>query len=245
VGDQTRPEEIDAYVKSWNPAAALHPKFWRKDHWLVLGLMKQVAEAANRVAAGSVVLDFGCGAKPYEPLFANTTFIGIDVRPSRYADLVVTEGEKVQLPAGQADFILSTQVLHLTKDPCGYLAECRRLIKPTGTLFLTTHGMWTYHTASGGDYYRYTQGGLTHMMRTHGFEITDLKPIIGTLAAATHIRQLVLSSFLETRGLNFVSAVLNVLLNARIAIEESVSPIGMRMSSPAAFACTAKPVLHA
>jgi SAM-dependent methyltransferase len=137
-----------------------------------------LAEALS-LRAGEVhgdVLDYGCGAMPYKRFFANcSSYIGADIRSNPKADLVYEPGEPLPLGEGSVDAVLSTQVLEHVKDPCSYLRECKRVLKPDGRLLLSTHGFYMWH--GPGDWRRWTHEGLIHEVESAGFEVMDLDAI--------------------------------------------------------------------
>ncbi len=158
------------------------------------------------------------------------------------AEILIEPGERVPLCNGSANVILSTQVIHLIPEFDDYLKECRRLLASDGYLIITTHGTWTHHPASGGDYYRFTHDGLRHILKRSGFEIEEIRPIVGTLGTGLHLRQLVFNAWLKRCGLGAFAKLLNVFTNVRIVFEEKITPYGTRMSSPVIYAAVAKVV---
>ena len=232
----------EPYGQSFEGDRRLHPRFWDADYCLLRSLADAVdAFAAEYVKPGMTVVDFGCGAKPYRRLFPiDCKYIGVDACQNPHADMVVLPGQPVALPNAIADCIVSTQVVYLVPDYGSYLRECRRLLRPGGKMFVTTHGTWTYHPASGGDYYRFTQDGLRHIMREAGFCIEAISPVVGTLGTGLHLRQLVFNSWLRHLPLGRAIAILlNIATNARIVVEDRFSPAGTRMASPVIFTAIA------
>lgn len=230
------------YADSFESHRRLHPRLWQSDYCLLAGLVKQVKDFSKRYAqAGMMIVDMGCGAKPYRPLFPKECrYIGVDVSNNPYADVLEEIGHQVTLPADSADLILSTQVVYLIKDYDFYLAECQRILKPGGFMMLTSHGTWTHHPASGGDYYRFTRDGLKHILESNGFEVCYCAPIVGTLGTGLHLRQLVFNSWLNKLHLSFFANLMNIFVNCRIIVEDWLSPIGTSFSCPVIIACVAK-----
>lgn len=59
--------------------------------------------------------------------------------------VLVAQGERLPLESDIADLVLSDNVLDYTEAPSDYLGECRRILKPKGTFFLTVdvhHPVW-------------------------------------------------------------------------------------------------------
>lgn len=230
------------YHKTFEKERRLKPRIHDKDYCLLKGTVKELSYFIDKyVGEDSLVLDFGCGARPYEKLFpATANYLGIDVGSNPMADISIEINEEVPLEEKSADIILSTFVAYLIPEYSGYLKECRRLIKDEGLLFITCPGTWTFHPESGGDYYRFTQGGMEYILDKSGFEIVNISPIIGTLAVGLHLRQLVLNSWLKKIHLGFLTIPFNLFTNLRILLEDKISPIGTRLSSPAGFAVIAR-----
>ena len=63
-------------------------------------------------------------------------------------------GEDSSIPAadGYFDVVLFTQVLEQVPDPAHYALECFRVLKPGGSLIITTHGLFEGHD----DFQRWT-----------------------------------------------------------------------------------------
>ncbi|MGB9743310.1 MAG: class I SAM-dependent methyltransferase [Minisyncoccales bacterium] len=106
------------------------------------------------------IIDIGCGAKPYFPLFEKFAleYIGIDVKKTEFVD-VVASAEDIPFSDNYFDVALSTQVLEHVKDYQEAINEMFRILKPNGIVFLATHGVWEIH-GSPYDYWRFTNYGL-------------------------------------------------------------------------------------
>jgi SAM-dependent methyltransferase len=122
------------------------------------------------------VLDYGCGEMPYRSLFARSaSYTGADIASNADADVIYELDEGLPLDGASFDTVLSTQVLEHVRDPPRYLAECRRVLKPTGRLLLTAPGFWNWH--GPGDWRRWTHEGLIYEVEAAGFRALDLDAI--------------------------------------------------------------------
>jgi ubiquinone/menaquinone biosynthesis C-methylase UbiE len=100
---------------------------------------------------GQTLLDIGCGtgqllaaAHEREP---QAVLAGIDPsssmlavarrRVSRSTTLLQAPGEAIPLRSGIVDWLVMTSVLHRVRDPLAVRRECRRVLRPGGTLVLT------------------------------------------------------------------------------------------------------------
>jgi SAM-dependent methyltransferase len=138
---------------------------------------------------GARVLDLGSADSPYrEELPPGVEYVAADLPGNPGADVALRADGTVPLKDATFDLILSTQVLEHVDDPALYLDECRRLTKPGASLLLSTHGVMYFHP-DPEDYWRWTRAGLAKLLSEHGFEIVDMKGVLGPAAAALQIFQ--------------------------------------------------------
>jgi len=147
-------------------------------HWL-----GEQAEEARGVLGRYRVLDVGCGAKPYEPLFAPhaTSYVGVDPVDNPRAEL---KGPVEALPVddGTFDIVLCNQVLEHCDDPAKAVSELHRATAPGGRVLASTHGVMAYHP-SPTDYWRWTHAGLEKLFRDNGaWASVRVTPASGTTA---------------------------------------------------------------
>lgn len=118
----------------------------------------------------SRILDFGCGGSPYQSLFPSEVYHRADFVKVAGIDFTVSEDSLVPAAQSEAyDLVLSTQVLEHLSSPTNYLQESARVLKPGGTLVLTTHGTFPEHGVPY-DYQRWTSDGLRRLVGQNGFE---------------------------------------------------------------------------
>lgn len=137
-----------------------------------------------------LLVDFGCGDMPYrsviEPMVGK--YLGVDLEMNPKAEHHIDFDSKTTLPDNYADIILSNQVLEHVDTPSGYLQEAFRILKPGGTIILTTHGYWFYHPTPN-DYWRWTSAGLRKTVESEGFKITSFHGIMGLAASGLQLLQ--------------------------------------------------------
>lgn len=137
-----------------------------------------------------LLVDFGCGDMPYrsviEPMVGK--YLGVDLEMNPKAEHHIDFDSKTTLPDSYADIILSNQVLEHVDTPSGYLQEAFRILKPGGTIILTTHGYWFYHPTPN-DYWRWTSAGLRKTVEAEGFKITSFHGIMGLAASGLQLLQ--------------------------------------------------------
>lgn len=142
------------------------------------------AIAANAHLAHGVLLDVGCGLKPYEKIFApyvekyyGTEYSSTSGYRGNRADVA---GDASAMPFADAsvDTILCTEVLEHVKNPEKVIEEFTRILKPDGIIITTAPFFYPIHDAY--DFFRYTDEGIAVIMRRHGIEIEKIEPLSGT-----------------------------------------------------------------
>lgn len=157
------------------------------------------------VAPGGTLVDFGCGESPYAPIFARkfTRHLRADLPGNPHADVTMGADGTLPLEARSCDAVLSSQVLEHVSDPAAYLAEARRVLRPGGLLFLSTHGAWPYHP-DPTDYWRWTRDGLLLELERAGFEPIAVRAVLGRAATAIQLLQDAVSAALPRPARPFV-----------------------------------------
>ena len=151
---------------SWSSSRALAQK---ESHSLL-------AKILPRYSRG-VVVDLGCGDKPYREYARAKKYIGVD----RKNGDVISDVLKTPLKDNYADTVLSTQVLEHVQNPQQLLRESYRILKPGGYLILTTPMVWPIHD-DVDDYWRFTDLGLRYLAKTAGFKVVDCRPMGGFIS---------------------------------------------------------------
>ncbi len=145
-------------------------------------------------------LDIGCANSPYSKYFKNRK--GFDIANGPGVDVV---GDAHSLPFKDGEFaqILCTEVLEHLHTPEKAIAEMYRVLKPGGTILLTTRFIFPIHDAPH-DYYRYTKYGLRHLFREwESVTVEEEATTIGTLTVL--LQRIGLQTKLR---MNFVSKIL-------------------------------------
>lgn len=136
-----------------------------------------------RLDAKSMIVDYGCADQPYRALLpASAKYVGADLKGNDVANIEIQADGTLPLNDNVADLVLSTQVLEHVDDPRKYLAEALRILKPQGHLILSTHGIFKYH-GDPTDYWRWTHTGLRHEVARAGFEVEEMRGIVGAIPA--------------------------------------------------------------
>jgi len=131
-------------------------------------------------------LDVGCGDQPYRSLLLQPPFqvyelLGLDRAGVRCQhtppDLVWVDG-RIPLRDASIDSALCTEVLEHCPDPAALLREVLRVLRPGGSLVLTTPFLWPLHEVPH-DWARYTPYALRQLLEDAGFLVQDLQPLGG------------------------------------------------------------------
>lgn len=168
-----RQQAIVRNLTWWAPYAAVGRR--------LNALVGDLVASAN-LSPGASVVDFGCADQPYRALFHSCKYVGVDLPGNPAATIQLDPDGHVPLPRASADLVLSTQVLEHVTDPAAYLSECHRLLRPGGSLVLTTHGVMFLHR-DPTDYWRWTCDGLRLELERAGLVVVEQRGAL-TLAAA-------------------------------------------------------------
>lgn len=147
-------------------------------------------EELTAVQKDLLLVDFGCGDMPYRAVIEPSVgkYLGVDLEMNPKAEHYIDFDSKTSLPDNYADIILSNQVLEHVDSPEGYLKEALRILKPGGSIILTTHGYWFYHPTPN-DYWRWTSAGLKKTVEAIGFKISSFFGIMGLAASGLQLLQ--------------------------------------------------------
>jgi SAM-dependent methyltransferase len=147
-------------------------------------LRDQLREARPYVSG--VLLDIGCGGKPYRVLFEDSVaaYVGLDYPPTHLAveDVhhvamadVYGDGARLPIRSGTVDTVLCTQTLEHVPEPWLVVDEIARVLRPDGRLILTAPMAWGVH-GEPHDYFRYTKYGLRSLAERSGLDVTYVRP---------------------------------------------------------------------
>jgi UDP-N-acetylmuramyl pentapeptide phosphotransferase/UDP-N-acetylglucosamine-1-phosphate transferase/SAM-dependent methyltransferase len=151
-------------------------------NWLVNRLVhKAMIDVSSR--ARGVMVDLGCGGRPYERIFRDRVdrYLGVDLDPNRYSggDIdVVSDSEMVPIGTETVDTVLSNQVLEHLREPGDAVREMARILKPGGVAIITAPHIWGVHEEPH-DYYRFTPFGLRHLAERAGLKVESVQAMAG------------------------------------------------------------------
>lgn len=194
-------------AKIWRrlPKSVHAPRHFNLSHhnWLVYRIHDEALAKAIRDYASGVLVDIGCGVKPYATLTQCfvSRHIGVDHLGSQHennnVDVFATAYDTT-LQSGSADTVLCTTVLEHLEWPDRAIKEMQRILKPGGHAILTAPLFWHLHEQPR-DFFRYTEFGLAHLLKQGGFQVVEIKPLSGFLV--TFAQEL--SYYIHGRGGRF------------------------------------------
>ena len=151
-------------------------RFVRYHYFRVEEFIKASALMAD--LPGKKVLDIGSQDAPFRKYFKNAEYRTQDVfqNSCNSVDYIgdINDGLPV-IPAASFDYIICTQVLEHIRRPHVALKEFRRILKPGGKVFLTTHQCFEEHMVPY-DYFRFTRYGLDSLGADAGLKLTHIAP---------------------------------------------------------------------
>jgi SAM-dependent methyltransferase len=155
-----------------------HPDVYARDQW--------IRSHAEKLPAGSQVLDAGAGASKYRPFFAHCDYKTQDfclyqgplvkyLQPIDY----VCDITAIPLTERSLDAILCTEVIEHLVDPMAALAEFHRLLKPGGKLWLTSPMLSYLHMEPYHYYGGFTRYWYEFWLPKKGFRVDSVIPLGG------------------------------------------------------------------
>ena len=155
----------------------LYPRLWDHSYLCLSDLRDAVAQVAPQFRGD--IVDYGAGSKPYRELFREAkSYRGADFVIHDEGDILLPNEVDLPLADGSVDHVLSFQVFEHVDSPQRYLQECHRVLKPGGTVLLTTHGTWCFHPGpKNGDFWRWTHDGLSKTLADCGFRVEECRAL--------------------------------------------------------------------
>jgi SAM-dependent methyltransferase len=153
-------------------------------------LWKQISKQSKEI--NGFILDFGCGAKPYLDAFKNSTdYIGLDIKESGHSHInskvdVYYDGFTIPFPDNYFDNVVSFEVFEHVPNPEAMLKELNRVLKPKGTLLVTTPFFYPEHEMPF-DFQRFTEPGMKRLLEICEFHPVSIIKTNNNLSSLTQI----------------------------------------------------------
>lgn len=151
-------------------------------NWLIKKALNDALRPRLQELSG-VVLDLGCGTRPFEPdiLRHAARYIGLDwanTLHGSHADIVADLNKPLPICDEAVDHVVCFEVLEHLAEPRTMLAEAFRIVRKGGQVTISVPFQWWVHEAPW-DYYRYTRHGLLYMLEKAGFTDVTVTPTTG------------------------------------------------------------------
>jgi SAM-dependent methyltransferase len=146
--------------------------------WLIRrNLLMHIRNLAPQLSGQ--LMDYGCGAKPYQSLFKVERYVGVDMENPGHSHEqeevdVFYDGKTLPFDSSTFDSVFASEVLEHVFEPDNALREIHRVMKPGGKILLTVPFVWNEHEIPN-DYGRYTSFGLNYLLEKNGFTILEMR----------------------------------------------------------------------
>ena len=157
----------ETYIPSWVSIVI------NSNYFIARGISGGIKKNAHYMSG--IMLDFGCGTKPYRSLFKVNKHIGIDVKNSGHSNDISAvdkfyDGTTIPFDDEYFDSIFSSEVLTHIFNVEEVILELKRVLKKNGNLLLTVPFVWK-ENEKPNDSVRYTSFGIKYLLENNGFEI--------------------------------------------------------------------------
>jgi SAM-dependent methyltransferase len=164
---------------------------------------KVVLPLINRYIYGKVI-DLGCGDMPFKEFLINkvTVYNSLDLWPQVEGVTFVGDIEDMNMIDKDAyDSAICLDVLEHVPNPKQAIKEMHRILKPSGILLISVPHLSRLHFIPY-DYFRFTLYGLTHLLRSIGFDVIEIQAKGGILCFLGH--QMAIIIIASSWGLPFL-----------------------------------------
>lgn len=161
---------------------------------------------------GKQVIELGIGpvgAKPLLESWSPAEYVGVDIRPTPFTDLVIPSEKVVETLGGERfDVVLCTEMLEHARDWRLVINNLKRLCKPGGRIVLTTRSLG-YRFHAPPDYWRYEVSDIRTIFADCASLLVEPDPLEpGVFAVATRVRPAD-ASFLDLTRVEIYSMILH------------------------------------
>ncbi|MFY9462471.1 MAG: class I SAM-dependent methyltransferase [Candidatus Sungiibacteriota bacterium] len=144
---------------------------WRKENYAFL------KSELERLPRESLLLDIGAGQLQFRDILEDFRLVAVDFYPYPGVNVVCDINQSLPFRDASADILVMSNVLEHIAEPNILLAECARVLKPGGVMLGAVPFMINIHQRPY-DFYRYTDINLQYLLKKHGFEKIDVRPVL-------------------------------------------------------------------
>ncbi len=130
----------------------------------------------NFANKNEIVLDLGCGDKPYYHKNVNGRLFCFDIRKTKTSN-VVGDANSLPFKNNTFDSVISINSFYYFEDPFESSKEVSRVLKKNGRFFLIMPFIYPVHDVPN-DKYRFTEFGIKELLKDN-FSIKNIKTIGG------------------------------------------------------------------
>lgn len=186
-----------------------------------------------------VLLDFGCGSKPYQKLFTVEKYIGLDFdsqghdHSNEHIDMFY-DGKKIPFPDEYFDSVFSSEVFEHVFNLEEIIPEICRVTK-TGGLILVTCPFAICEHEQPNDYARYSSFALKHLMEKNGYEVVSYEKLGTSMDVIIQMRL----TYFHNHIMPFFAKIpivrriirlsVNIILNSWATIHAKIFPAGTEL----------------
>lgn len=168
-------------------------------------LYKTILEFSSMIGSNKKILDVGCGSKPYQHLFKNCEYSGIDIKENNKSDKhkkndIFFDGENIPFKNQEFDVIVCTEVFEHAENINKLINEISRVLKIGGIIFYTMPFMWPEH-CQPYDFRRYTSIEHKRMLKKNNFINIRVKKTTGIFSSVGQL----ISDFFVNKSFNITS----------------------------------------
>ncbi len=203
LGCRKKISKTQKTLESWPGKERRWPSIRDRNYLILMSLSREIQKSIKKFVTGrtsSLIIDAGCGSKPYYPYFAPycSEYIGIDMDENSLAD-IRAPAEALPFQDSSADLVVSLQAAEHFQDPEGAVHEFYRILRPGGLLLVSTHGFWGEH-----GYSHWTKKGLERLLSA--FQILEIVENGYAILSLFQLINLLIPSYLK-----FVIPLTNIL----------------------------------
>jgi SAM-dependent methyltransferase len=140
----------------------------------------------------AVCLNVGAGKTNIDPRFKN-----MEIEKGEGIDLIGSV-EAIPSEGNFFDLVITQEVLEHVKSPHLAMQEIYRVLKPNGMAYIQLPFIIGYHPCPN-DYWRFTHEGIVELVKSAGFEVTDVGltvgPAVGLYRVAVEFFSIFTSAF--------------------------------------------------